>query len=81
MSFSSTSLTNLSNAVSGLSNSCSAKGSNEEAYLFQQLLRTEEAPVAMRRFLEIGGQTREGELRVNELSAEIGADAGSQSEG
>ncbi len=41
----------------------------EEAYLFQQLLRTEEAPVAMRRFLELGGQTREGELKVNELSA------------
>lgn len=45
----------------------------EEAYLFQQLLRTEEAPAAMRRFLELGGQTREGELRVNELSAEVGA--------
>jgi enoyl-CoA hydratase/carnithine racemase len=43
----------------------------EEAYLFQQLLRTEEAPVAMRRFLEIGGQTREGELEVNELSARL----------
>ncbi|MEM8766469.1 MAG: enoyl-CoA hydratase-related protein [Pseudomonadota bacterium] len=43
----------------------------EEAYLFQQLLRTPEAPAAMRRFLELGGQTREGELRVNELSAEI----------
>ena len=43
----------------------------EEAYLFQQLLRTEEAPIAMRRFLEIGGQTREGELIVNELSGRL----------
>ncbi len=49
------------------------EGLREEAYLFQQLLRTEEAPAAMRRFLELGGQTREGELRVNELSAEVGA--------
>lgn len=44
----------------------------EEAYLFQALLRTENAPEIMRRFIEIGGQTREGELRVNELSAELG---------
>jgi enoyl-CoA hydratase/carnithine racemase len=46
----------------------------EEAYLFQKLLRTPDAPVAMRRFLELGGQTRDGELRVNELSARIGED-------
>ena len=45
----------------------------EEAYLFQQLLRTDEAPVHMRRFLEMGGQTREGELRVGELNGEFGA--------
>jgi enoyl-CoA hydratase/carnithine racemase len=49
------------------------EGLIEEAYLFQQLLRTDDAPVAMRRFLELGGQTREGELRVNELSAEVAA--------
>ncbi len=46
----------------------------EEAYLFQKLLRTPDAPVAMRRFLELGGQTRDGELRVNELSGQIGED-------
>ncbi|MGE0624519.1 MAG: enoyl-CoA hydratase/isomerase family protein [Pseudomonadales bacterium] len=49
-------------------------GMIEEAYLFQKLLRTPEAPVAMRRFLELGGQTREGELKVNELSARISTD-------
>ena len=49
------------------------EGMIEEAYLFQQLLRTDEAPVHMRRFLEMGGQTREGELRVGELNGEFGA--------
>ncbi len=44
----------------------------EEAYLFEQLLRTEEARQNMQRFLEIGGQTRDGELRINELNAELG---------
>ena len=43
----------------------------EESYLFQQLLRTQEAPVAMRRFMQAGGQTREGELRLAELCTEI----------
>jgi len=43
----------------------------EEAYLFQELLRTEEAPEAMRRFLALGGQTREGELAVGELAGRI----------
>ncbi len=46
----------------------------EEAYLFEQLLRTEEARTNMSRFLEIGGQTRSGELRMNELCAELGED-------
>ena len=46
-------------------------GLQQEAYLFQQLLRTEEAPEAMTRFLSHGGQTREGELRVAELSLAI----------
>jgi len=44
----------------------------EEAYLFERLLRTEGAQTNMRRFLEIGGQTREGELRMDELCAELG---------
>ena len=50
------------------------EGLREEAFLFQQLLRNSGSRSAMRRFLEIGGQTREGELRVGELNAEIGAD-------
>lgn len=46
----------------------------EEAYLFQQLLRTEGAQRNMRRFLDMGGQTRDGELRVGELNARLGED-------
>jgi hypothetical protein len=45
----------------------------EEQYLFQRLLRTPEAQPTMKRFLEMGGQTREGELRMGELAAEINA--------
>jgi enoyl-CoA hydratase/carnithine racemase len=48
------------------------EGMLEEAYLFEQLMRTDEARRNMQRFLDIGGQTREGELRVNELNAELG---------
>jgi enoyl-CoA hydratase/carnithine racemase len=48
------------------------EGLSDEAFLFQQLLRTEGAQRNMRRFLEIGGQTREGELRVGGLCAELG---------
>jgi enoyl-CoA hydratase/carnithine racemase len=47
------------------------EGLVEEAYLFDSLLRTEDAKQSMRRFLELGGQTREGELRVGELSGKI----------
>lgn len=47
-------------------------GMREEAYLFQRLLRTDGAQTNMRRYMEIGGQTRAGELRVNELNAELG---------
>jgi enoyl-CoA hydratase/carnithine racemase len=47
-------------------------GLQEEAFLFQQLLRTEAARERMRRFLELGGQTRGGELRVAELCEAIG---------
>jgi enoyl-CoA hydratase/carnithine racemase len=46
----------------------------EEDYHFRRLLRTPDARRAMRRFLEIGGQTREGELQVAALSARV-ADA------
>jgi enoyl-CoA hydratase/carnithine racemase len=44
----------------------------EESYLFQKSIRTEGARRNMARFLEIGGQTREGELRVGDLNAELG---------
>lgn len=43
----------------------------EEAYLFEQLVPRPDAQAAMQRFLAAGGQTREGELRVGELNAEI----------
>jgi enoyl-CoA hydratase/carnithine racemase len=46
-----------------------AEGLVEEAFLFQRLLRSDEAQRNMRRFLELGGQTREAELEVAELSA------------
>ena len=51
------------------------EGLQEESYIFQQLIRTESGRRNMRRFLEIGGQTRDGELRVEALSAELGAPA------
>ncbi len=50
-------------------------GLASEAYLFQRLLRTQGAQHNMRRFLEIGGQTREGELRMGELCAELGKES------
>ncbi len=50
------------------------EGLADEAYLFQRLLRTEGARQNMAKFLKIGGQTREGELRVAELSGELGED-------
>lgn len=50
-------------------------GLRDEAYLFQRLLRTEGAQTNMRRFLEIGGQTREGELKVGELGGMLGRES------
>ena len=47
------------------------EGLKEEAYLFQQTLRTDSAPRNMARALEMGAQTREGEMRINELMAEV----------
>jgi len=49
-----------------------AEGLADESFLFQELIRTPEAQRNMARFLEIGGQTREGELRVAELGGELG---------
>ncbi len=48
-----------------------ADGLAEEAFLFQQLMREPSARAAMKRFLEVGGQTREGELRVAELMTSV----------
>ncbi len=47
------------------------EGCKIETDLFQTLLFSDVAREKMRRFLEVGGQTREGELRVAELSAEV----------
>jgi enoyl-CoA hydratase/carnithine racemase len=49
-------------------------GMVEEAWLFQRLLRTDGAQRNMRRFLEIGGQTRAGELEVGRLGGRLGED-------
>ena len=49
-----------------------AEGLVEEAYLFQRLLRTKGAQENMRRFLDLGGQTREAELQMGELSGKLG---------
>jgi enoyl-CoA hydratase/carnithine racemase len=47
------------------------KGCRIESGLFQTLLFSGTARAKMRRFLALGGQTREAELRVAELSAEV----------
>jgi enoyl-CoA hydratase/carnithine racemase len=49
-----------------------AEGFRDESYLFQQLVRTESGRENMRKFLELGGQTREGELRIQELNGLLG---------
>jgi enoyl-CoA hydratase/carnithine racemase len=51
-----------------------ADGLVEEAYLFERSLRTDVAQRNMRRFLDLGGQTRDGELAVSELSARVNRD-------
>lgn len=48
-----------------------AEGCQQEADLFQTLLFSDLARHAMRRFLELGGQTRDGELRVAEISGAV----------
>src|SRR5580658_3037684 len=49
-----------------------AEGLRDESYLFQQLVRTESGQRNMRKFLEVGGQTRDGELKIQELNALLG---------
>lgn len=51
-----------------------AEGLTDEAFYFRALLGTDEAARNMARFMEIGGQTREGEMRMGELCAELGRD-------
>ncbi|HEY8120124.1 MAG TPA: enoyl-CoA hydratase/isomerase family protein [Myxococcota bacterium] len=48
------------------------RGLIEESHLFQVLLRTRQAPAAMKKFLANGGQTREGEKRLGELCEALG---------
>lgn len=50
------------------------EGLIEEAFLFQETLRYPSSQQRMQAFLERGGQTREGELRVGALGAELGPD-------
>jgi enoyl-CoA hydratase/carnithine racemase len=47
------------------------EGCQIETDLFQTLLFSDSARQKMRTFIELGGQTREGELRVADLSAEV----------
>jgi enoyl-CoA hydratase/carnithine racemase len=47
------------------------EGLSQEAYLFQRTLRTPGAAAAMKRFLELGGQTREVERDVAQVSGRI----------
>lgn len=49
-----------------------SEGLRDESHLFQQLCRTESGRRNMKKFLEIGGQTREGELKIQELSGLLG---------
>jgi enoyl-CoA hydratase/carnithine racemase len=50
------------------------EGCAQEATLFQTLLLSDPARHAMRRFLELGGQTRAGELQVAEISSAVASD-------
>ena len=53
-------------------------GLREEAYLFAQLLRTPEAQSKMKQFLDLGGQTRDGELQVGQLSGKMRVESGKE---
>lgn len=48
------------------------RGLIEESHLFQVLLRTPQAPAAMKEFLASGGQTREGERQLGKLCESLG---------
>ncbi len=53
-----------------------ADGMVEEAYLFEQTMRNPEARERMATFMARGGQTRDGELSVADLSMGVGPEAG-----
>jgi hypothetical protein len=45
-----------------------------ESHQFNHLMATEAAGAAMQRFLDLGGQTREGERIVDQISAQAARD-------
>ncbi len=47
------------------------EGLREEAYLFQQALRNDSATANMSKAMQMGAQTRQGELRIAELCIEV----------
>jgi enoyl-CoA hydratase/carnithine racemase len=47
------------------------EGLAEESYRFQVLIRDAEARRNMQRFLDLGGQTRDGEIEVEQLSRQL----------
>lgn len=51
----------------------------EEAYLFQQSIRTQEAQESMSKAMELGLQTRKGEMKIAELMQEVSDALGSDS--
>ena len=55
------------------------EGLLEEAHLFQQTLRTSGARTNMRKAMEMGLQTREGEMRMGELCREFAVAANDES--
>jgi hypothetical protein len=50
-------------------------GMLEEAFLFQQTLRDPEARRRMERFIEVGGQTRDGEKNLLDTIDQLAADS------
>jgi enoyl-CoA hydratase/carnithine racemase len=48
-----------------------AEGMPDEAYLFQRLLRNDSAKRNMQRFLDMGGQQRDGEMKVADLMGRV----------
>ncbi len=49
-----------------------AEGLRDESHLFQQLIRTESGQRNMRKFLQMGGQTRDVELKIQDANGLLG---------